>query len=1397
MPGNAYVNSSSQVRRLRSVHIDMTVVWADREQDLRVTAPDDAALSLVFAALADAVGAPHDASLWLGTDLLSPDTSLADRRLRTGIRLQFGGAGRTADASPVLALHVAGGPAAGRVVPLGRGRFRIGRAADNDLVLDDPDVSRRHATLAVTGTGITVRDAGSANGTLLGGRAASPDGAPVRAGDIVRLGSSLLTIAGPVGPPASIRTGPNGSSLLDRAPRTREAATERVIARPRATPPPRPPGLRWVAALLPAAAGAAIALSFGQPEFLLIALLSPAMLISSSLADRLNWRRAKRLTTAALRRRHAEVDREVADELVAEAARRRHAAPDPADLLRAATLPDTRVWARQRGDPDLLDVRLGFADLPSALALRDDGVVMPAGTLADVPLLVDLRRGPIGVAGPTARGSGRWLIAQLATHLAPGDLEFALFVDADCDALWRWTRWLPQLRGKVAVTTAQCGRLVERISAVVEQRVAARRSVDDRWAGPWLVVLVDRPTPTGLAGLVETLARGSQVGVTGVWLAPTASALPACCVSVARVDGPTGSRLAVRGPTGPERVAIADQVSSQWADDVARSLAPLVDGGAAGDARVPDSCRLLDVLEMGHPGAAAVHERWDRSGGGARSVIGLGAAGPVEVDLATDGPHLLVAGTTGAGKSELLRTLVASLAVAHSPEEVNLLLIDYKGGAAFAECAPLPHVAGLLTDLDPYLTGRALRSLRAELRRRERLFAAVGAEDLTAYRRREPRRPVPRLVIVVDEFATLAEDLPDFVPGLVNVARLGRSLGLHLILATQRPGGVVSPEIRANTDLRIALRVADPSESQDVIASPVAATVDRAVPGRGYLRAGAALTCFQTGYVSGPAAPDARTARVEWLDEWRRASQASGCSDDSDLARLVAAVRATARERGSAPARSPWRPPLPALLTRADLDPPAHSAAVALGRIDLPDEQRQDCFDVDLRSSGSLLVAGAARSGRTSALVSLAIGAGMSFSPVDLHLQVIDAGGDLAGAIRLLPHCASVLGPAEVDLAPTLLTRLARAAAERLTPPGRAVDPSHIVLVLIDGWDLACAALSDAAAAVGTDALLSLLRLAPSAGYAVAVTGDRALLAPRFAGGFGERLLLRLSDGQDAGAVGVPAQDVARGLPPGRAVRATDGTLVQLALPAESAEAVRTDVAAAALRWRAAVPGPSPVRVRPLPQCVRLEELPAAPGRLALGLAGDDPAPVVADPFAGPARWLVAGPPRSGRSTLLRSLAEQAHAAGIATLVAATERSALLPAARARGIPTLGPGSVAGPVPGRPTLVLVDDAETFADTAVGACLIEWARDHVLPVALVVAGRTDELATSYRGVAAEVRRHRFGVLLRPGPLDGELFGIRLPRQVGAGPPGRGVALADSSWGAAFADGLPVPIQVATP
>ena len=264
--------------------------------------------------------------------------------------------------------------------------------------------------------------------------------------------------------------------------------------------------------------------------------------------------------------------------------------------------------------------------------------------------------------------------------------------------------------------------------------------------------------------------------------------------------------------------------------------------------------------------------------------------GPFGIDIRRDGPHGLIAGTTGSGKSELLQTIVAALAVANRPDAMTFVLIDYKGGSAFKDCVRLPHTVGMVTDLDRHLVERALASLSAELTRREHILAAAGAKDIEDYTSRQERAarraavaPLPRLMIVIDEFASMVRDLPDFVTGLVSIAQRGRSLGIHLLLATQRPSGVVSPEIRANTNLRIALRVTDTAESADVIDAPGRGHIAKSTPGRAYVRLGhSSLVPFQAGRVGGrrPGAVAATVqrpwlARLDWAG-WQALAAAPG-----------------------------------------------------------------------------------------------------------------------------------------------------------------------------------------------------------------------------------------------------------------------------------------------------------------------------------------------------------------------------------------------------------------------------------------------------------------------------------------------------------------------------------------
>ncbi|MEP7178810.1 MAG: FtsK/SpoIIIE domain-containing protein, partial [Pseudonocardiales bacterium] len=1224
-----------------------------------------------------------------------------------------------------------------------------------------------------------------------------------------------------------VRASPGGAMLVNRPPQTRgefTAGPVQLPAREGARPPQR---VQWIAATVPALAGIALALALHSPQFLIVALMAPVVVVATSLGDRLHWRRDRRRASTSLRHREATARAEVAAGLAAETAARRRTGPDPATLYDAAAGPGVRLWERRRSDSDALTVRLGLTDLPSALQARRGSVVQPAGRVVDVPLALDLRRGPLGVAGPAEIGIGvvRWLVCQLATLHSPADLEIALLLSDDAVARWTWARWLPHVGGRVTTTPDAGHALVTELGTVIERRLASRRLDSTGWPGRWLVVVVDHARAlVELPGLSALLAAGPSVGITAICLDSHGRRLPAACATCVVATGETGARLRLAGPL-PQICAefVADRVTGGWADRVARCLAPLVDAGSDAATCLSPQCRLVDVLGIDDFDVAKILDRWAGDVGCADTVLGLGVDGPVHLDLVRDGPHALVAGTTGSGKSELLQSLVAGLAVCHPPEAISFVLIDYKGGAAFADCARLPHTVGLVTDLDAQLTTRALRSLHAELARRERLFAQLNTKDLAGYRAAaSPPEQLGRLVLVVDEFAALAEELPDFVSGLVAIAQRGRSLGVHLVLATQRPSGVVSPEIRANTTLRIALRVSDPAESTDVIGTDRAAHLARDAPGRAILSVGATATEMQTARVGGPADPGAsHGVSIIALDEWRRPvgtpADAGDPNGKTDLQMLVDTLCRAAAVSDGGPVRRPWLPPLPSHLPVRDVSGGVGGTTVAFGLVDEPHLQRQSPLLLDLADGGSVLFTGGPRSGRSTAVATIAVSAAAQLGPGELTLYVLDFAGDALRALAQLPHCGTAVTCEPFDLAETLLRRLVSELARRqawlaerhvgsVAEARRAGMSVPLMLCLLDGWESFVEAAEQYDAGQSAEMLFGLLRAAPAAGLTVVLAGDRGTLAARLGSAVGTKLLLRLTERADYGLAGIPARAVPTLLPSGRAVRAADAAEVQLAFV--GGDPSRTELAnrIAVLARRhgpAAVPslGVGPIRLKPLPHRVSLASLPATLGRFTLGVAGDSAEAVRVDLFAGAARLLVAGAPRSGRSSMLRTLLVQAVRANVAIVVAAPRRSPLAATAEAHHIVVLAPdadadaAAEAGARPGERTLLLVDDSEVFLDTPAGNALSAAVRAAPAAFAAVVAGNSDDLALTYRGVAAEVRRNRCVLVLQPGPGDGDLLGRRVPRRRGLLPPGRGVLIGDPAWGPRFAE--PLPIQVALP
>jgi S-DNA-T family DNA segregation ATPase FtsK/SpoIIIE len=1344
------------------------------------------------------------AALTLGSDGPGPERPLAQ-----GSRLP---------ARTPVTVAVVHGPDAGHTIQLPPGVHTVGRSPDADVVLDDARLSRVHAELRVSTEGVWVRDLASTNGTRLDGIRIGTSPSRARAGARVALGDTVLALRPPTVAPAAVERRADGTTAVNRRPRPAHDPAPVTIALP--TPPdqPRPVRVPWVAALVPVPFAALLAAFFG-PTMLAFALMGPMVIVGTAVADRFGARRRY----AAESRKHAR-HRAAALERAEAAAREEEWAlrrdhPDPADVLATACWPGARLWERRRDDADAMAVTVGSCATASRLR-----VVRPTGDdgpehlpLRGVPCVVPLPSvGVLGLCGdrPAVLGATRAVLGQLCTLHSPLELDVSLLAaDPGRAADWVWMGRLPHLRhadGSArhgsAVVGGEGDARVRAVVAELRDRVAARESGDGpggRWHGPWSVIVIDGADQLrGVAGVAELLERGPSVGVLCVALADGPQALPSEAGAVLDLTRPDEPRLDLPGADVTDLVV--DRVGAWWVERLSRALAPLRDAApTAVTGRLPAVVDLPSLLDFDPTDAGAVAALWRDRPHTTRVPVGTAADETVVLDLATDGPHVLVGGTTGSGKSEFLRTLVTSLAAQNRPEHLSFVLVDYKGGAAFRDCAGLPHVAGLVTDLDEHLASRALTSLRAELARRERLFAAAGVADFVAYEGlgADAPQPLARLVVVVDEFRALAEEQPAFVDGVVRFASLGRSLGVHVVLATQRPSGVVNADIRANVNLRVALRMRDVSDSLDVIDSPVAADLDPSLPGRAYASvAGAAPARFQSALVSTPltrGAPVVRARRTPfaappgpWLPAGRADAQGGGASV---VTAIVDAARRAAELTGAVPARPAWLPPLPTSVEASGFaDAPG---GVAVGLVDHPERQAQQPLVLDPRQQGSWAVVGGVGSGRTTTLLTFAAAVTRRWASSDLHLYAV-SGGSLA-ALADLPHCGAHVAWDDLPRLDRLAGRLTELVAARrraLTASGHpsmqawwAADPDAPppVLLFVDDWDLLVRHADLPVREALPDRLLAVLREGESVGLIGVVTGDRTLLVGRTAAVLSRRLLLRAADPTDALLAGVPVSSLPSNPTPGRGVLG-EGTEVQVALPGPWEPRSHT-AAAAHLPMRVAA---LPTRVDPgqlVGETARSELVP-------LGLGGDDASVVGLHPRRDGRSWLVAGAAGSGVSTALalvaQTLARQGRPLAVVSAGAGPLDNLRSEPAVRLWVDVADPGELVSLRRAEPRLaVVVDDADRLVDTPVDDVLRQIASLVDRDSGLVVCGADVRgVATQYRGLAVGVARARTGVLLGPtSAVDGDVFGLRLAADPTA-PPGRGHLVRR---------GRVVPVQLAAP
>ncbi|WP_405063541.1 FtsK/SpoIIIE domain-containing protein [Kribbella sp. NBC_01505] len=1459
--------------------------------------------------LAAGLGVPGT-TLFLGRRRLDPAGSLAKSGVRQGAVIGIGGPVDVPDllqAAPdgrppvVVELHAVSGPQAGRVWRVGAGSHEIGADPQCAITLEGDGVPER-------GLWITVGPAGAAywhRTEDLGGavtsrrigpptddaatlavrvdddevahepakpRVIDPGAGPV--GQVnewppdedLAVGPVLLRCAGELESLAAVRPADDGFGLdYNRPPRLAPHLDEEKLRLPAPPAPPRPNPFPLLVLLSPIVLGMVMVWMFNSYYFLVFTLLSPLMMVSNAVMSKKN----NRVQHIEARRRYfarkAALDDEIAVAVARERRVRNLTTPDPVRIAQLATRPGSRLWERRRSDGDYLVLRVGTGHQPSLKELNDGGREENhqtiRWTIPDAPIAIALRaQGVLGIAGPTTtvRGLARWLTIQTAVLHSPQALRIVVLAEPGHAEDWEWVRWLPHLRpdkASAAVLIANddsttAARISELVAQVQNRRREASGTSTPEPIDTEVMVIADgsrrlRDVP----GFIQVLTDGPSVGVYAVCLDGDERLLPQECSAVVATGAET---LTVRLPGVPDQEGVrADLVTPHWCDQIARALAPIHDVSPEHDAGLPKQVKLLDVLDLEPPTAAELAGRWRRRPASTSFVLGADFDGTFTVDLVEDGPHGLIAGTTGSGKSELLQTMVASLAVANRPDELTFVLVDYKGGSAFKECAGLPHTLGMVTDLDPHLVERVLRSLDAELRRRERVLAAADAKDLPDYQAKRIADPelarLPRLLLVIDEFATMAREIPDFVPGLINIAQRGRSLGIHLILATQRPGGVVTPDIRANTNLRIALRVTDSIESQDVAEVSDAASFSPKNPGRAVIRRGPRnADLFQTAWVGaersdGAESPDppdpteqVQVFELPWAELGRPVDR--GALPDieepvreaplpTDLKTLVEALTAAAAELDDFTAQpQPWQPALAPQILLEDL-PDTSSAPlfVPYALEDLPPLQQQRVAGIDLETFGHLYVIGSPRSGRTQLLRTIAGSAAKYRSVADVHLYGIDAAGGGLAPLAALPHCGAVVSRHDMERLTRLLRKLNQELTSRQELAGqhnatgltelrtllpKAERPAHI-LVLIDGWDALAAMLEEHDYGQLLQDVIRLLREGGALGVHVIATSERSLLGGRLAAHNDHKLLLRQADRSDYQAAGLKADKVPAVVPPGRGWHVLSSSESQVAVLAAGGGSAQVEALKAigvdSRKRDAKVPAArQPFPVVGLPALIEFSaayELVAADQRRPLwaliGIGGDDGGAVGVDLGAAGSSYAVLGSPGAGRSNVLACVAVSLLAGGTSLVVITPRESPLRTLRRHPQVTVMSDADPSEDVlsatleqlPG-PKVVLVDDADLMMNPSADRMLkdiVVSGRDQGL--ALVFAATVDGFQSGLCGWASAARRARRGLLLgAQSSIDGELIGVRL---------GQSIVRAEPRVGRAWTTGpasLPVTVQV---
>ncbi|MGC0250006.1 type VII secretion protein EccCa [Pseudactinotalea sp. Z1748] len=1015
--------------------------------------------------------------------------------------------------------------------------------------------------------------------------------------------------------------------------------------------------------------------------------------------------------------------------------------PEPDALVMLAE-DRTRVWERDSGDADLLRVRVGRSTQPLAMTLEApqsspvsqlDPVAASAAhrfllTHAEQPGLpdsIDLRDvARVQIAGDeqSARAQARAMLMHLATFVEPAQLQIAVVAAAAVQADWEWVKWLPHAHSGAERDGVGAARMVGESLAEVESLLPAGLPDRPRFqrggatTEPHVVIVLDGGhVPAGNALITEEGVSGITVlELPETWEELTDWNTLRLLLHPRIASGPDRGRvpLQVLHRGHPPLRGLADEMSIPQAEATARRLMPmLVSGGEESTSKQAVSAELTDLL--GQPDVRDFDPKvaWkprlprDRL----RVPIGLTSHGqPLALDIKESaqqgmGPHGLLIGATGSGKSEVLRTMVLALAMTHSSEDLNFVLVDFKGGATFAGMADMPHVSAIITNLGEELTlvDRMQDALKGEMVRRQELLRSAGnfanVADYEKARKggRTDLEPLPALLIVADEFSELLAAKPEFTELFVAIGRLGRSLQMHMLLSTQRLEEGRLRGLESHLSYRIGLKTFSGADSRAVIGVPDAFELPGG-GGHGFLKPDAStLIQFRAAYVSAPprtrrrVAGQARTAaapqqiRLEpytaapvLLPETRDEPEPVG-SNEPEEKRVTFDIAVQRMKGQGPPAHQVWLPPLvtpstydqmmPDLTTDADLGliSPSwrNSGALTfpLGIVDRPLEQRRDTLSISLSGAGGhMAIVGGPRSGKSTVARSVLTGLALTHSPLEVQFFVMDFGGGTFTPMAGMAHVAGVATRSEPDVVRRILAEIVGLVNDREVyfrengidsmetyrqrrRQGRADDGYGDIFLIVDGWPTLRSefdGLEMEIQAVAARGLTFGMHL-------VAATGRWMDFRTQVKDLFGTRVELRLGDPMDSEFDRRVAQNVPKNRPGRGLVVSKHHVLTPLPRIDGSgdAETLGEGVEQLIARVNEAWTGPRAPKLRLLPEVITAEEILDLAGeteraKILLGIDEAALAPVAFDPRSDSHLYLF-GDSGSGKSSFLRGMAKE------------------------------------------------------------------------------------------------------------------------------------------------------------